>query len=219
MAPRRNTKISTKLHIFKSLSLEAANSPLTTHNRLHSPLFRLPGELRNDIYAYAFTEEFILVRPCISPRYQFRVEPSGYPKSTSRRYPLYHLLNRRTVCRQTYLETAGLIFQSNEFRFYHVNAVTHLMRDVPSVCRLQIEKIRLAFHDSSGEEFVCKLCDCEVRRFRGLKKVVVETGAWGVDEVTNRRTRRWTEMLFQTGRVGVEVHFECLHVGDEESDV
>ena len=206
-------------HILKSLSSEAANSPLTTQNRLESPLLRLPGEIGNIIYPYAFTEQSILVRPSVSPGYQFRVEPSGYPKSTSRRYPLYHLLNRRTACRQIYLETTGLIFRSNEFRFRHRDTIAQFIRDVPRIHRLEIENMRLAFYESPSSNFWRGVRDCGVRRFRGLKKVVVETGGWEVDEGTNRRIRRWVEMLFQKGRVGVEVDFECPHAGYEESEV
>ena len=177
--------------------IESTEDALTRQNRLLSPLLRLPGEIRNIIYTYAFTEQCILVCRAVLPRFQLRVEPSGYPKTTTRRYPLYQLLNQRAVCRQIYSETTGLIFRSNEFRFLHVEIITHFVCDMPRVHRDQIENVRLAFYASPTDVFIREFGNCGLDKLRGLKKVVVETGAWSADVVSSRKRRWWIEGLFQ----------------------
>jgi len=195
--PLRDMEISIPFRIKSVPLMDGTEDALTTQNRLLSPLLRLPGELRNAIYTYAFTESNILVRRYASPSFQIRVEPSGYPRTTTRRYPLYQLLNQRAICREIYSETTGLIFRSNEFRFHHVEVITHFVRDMPRVHLDQIENVRLAFDAPPSDEFMRELGKCGLDELRGTKKVVVETKSWEVGLISSRKRRWWTEGLFQ----------------------
>jgi len=197
MAQLRDTEMSIPFHVSRSLPSKATEDALTSHNSLQPPLLRLTGELRNLVYTYAFTEQCILVCRAVQPSFQLRVEPSGYPRTTTRRYPLYQLLNQRAVCRKIYFETIGLVFRSNEFRFHHVEIITHFVHDLSRVHLDQIENVRLAFYASPSDEFMRELGDCGLSRLTGVKKVIVETRAWSADVVSSRRTRWWTEGLFQ----------------------
>jgi len=139
-------------HIFKSLSSDAANSPLTVQNCLDSPLLRLPGEIRNLIYIYAFAEQCITVFTVWkshSPRLHLHVEPFGYPKPPSQRYPLHHLFARRTVCRQIHAETAGFILRLNTFGFQFIQTIASFVRGIPRDYVNRVGNIRLDFHSAA----------------------------------------------------------------------
>ena len=196
-------------HIFKSLSSDAANSPLTVQNCLDSPLLRLPGEIRNLIYIYAFAEQCITVFTVWkshSPRLHLHVEPFGYPKPPSQRYPLHHLFARRTVCRQIHAETAGFILRLNTFGFQFVQTISSFVRGIPRDYVNRVEKIRLDFQPAAVTAGLIK----EMGKYgldwmKGLKRCVVVTRNRGEEQEEADRAL-WGN-LGLIGR-GCEVVFE-----------
>ncbi|KAG9204156.1 hypothetical protein G6514_001794 [Epicoccum nigrum] len=49
-------------------SSQGPNNAITARNREHSPLLRLPTELRNKIYRYAIGDDRIMIWPSLSGR-------------------------------------------------------------------------------------------------------------------------------------------------------
>lgn len=78
-----------------------------------SPLLRLPAELRNEIYAYVFTDEYLFASITCSP------------DATDRGYsPTFHTCIKKpyrvaltSTCRALYVETQNLPFKLNQFSF------------------------------------------------------------------------------------------------------
>lgn len=106
-------------------SIDAASKTLTIHsftrNQQHSPLLRLPAELRNQIYTLLFSSLPILI--CFTTSYATRpIDPCPFPISKPRRWSHMHYsrlrLSLTEVCRQTYAETRLLPFALNTFTGY-----------------------------------------------------------------------------------------------------
>ncbi|KAF1840622.1 uncharacterized protein K460DRAFT_259121, partial [Cucurbitaria berberidis CBS 394.84] len=82
----------------------------TLRNQRESPLLRLPGEIRNRIYDYAFSGHIVHV---LGPSREYPMyratdwQPTGYSLST--------LNNTTTLCRQIRSETVLLPLERNEF--------------------------------------------------------------------------------------------------------
>jgi hypothetical protein len=72
------------------------------------PLLRLPGEIRNLIYEYALTNEYGAY---------YRKEPGVKPKLYPARRACYELNRLKYVCRQLYIETAGIELKFNTILF------------------------------------------------------------------------------------------------------
>jgi hypothetical protein len=134
--------------------LALTNPPSTQRNQLTSPLLRLPGELRNKIYATAFREEYINVRRDANDRLHFRAATHALPSSTTiTNYLFSRLFATTTVCRQIYAETAVLPVRLNVFRFAHVEALALFIGCTPI---MQLERVRcivlaLPFTSTLGE--------------------------------------------------------------------
>jgi hypothetical protein len=87
----------------------------TEHNQIQSPLFRLPGELRNKIYGYVFQADSITMRAPASylpvrNKYWFAVQDLDSDHVPT---PLGDVLRSMTVCRQYYAEIMLIPFALN----------------------------------------------------------------------------------------------------------
>ncbi|CAA9957450.1 hypothetical protein PTMSG1_01058 [Pyrenophora teres f. maculata] len=154
---------------------------LTLRNQQESIFLRLPGELRHRIYEYAFSEQCILVGRSLSSRLQLAVEPYGFSPQDQYKIPRYNftrLLAIAMTCRQVYAEAALLIFQLNDFRFHHVETIEQFLDSVPAASRAAITALRLALYPPATERNLFKLEDCDVGRFRALRKIIVEMREW-----------------------------------------
>ncbi|EDU50752.1 hypothetical protein PtrSN002B_003059 [Pyrenophora tritici-repentis] len=154
---------------------------LTLQNQQESLFLRLPGELRNRIYEYAFSEQCILVGRSLSSRLQLAVEPNGFSPRDQYKIPRYNftrLLAIAMTCRQVYAETALLIFRLNDFRFHHVETIKQFLDSVPAAKRRAITALRLALYPPATEDNLFMLEDCGMNRFRGLCKIIVEMREW-----------------------------------------
>lgn len=81
------------------------------HDQTQSPLFLLPGELRNEIYKHCLTSSRLITDPCVPGR-------SGY-RICSRRHdiPPLGVAILRTCQRAFYEAPVHLLYTSNVFRF------------------------------------------------------------------------------------------------------
>jgi len=86
-------------------------------NATNSPLLRLPGEIRNEIFAYVYTEAVYELELEAKGWYtEFRVVLSG-PEKYLRKCEVHLSL----VCRQVQTETAMLPYKLGEFSFKATN--------------------------------------------------------------------------------------------------
>ncbi|CAO2656897.1 Nn.00g057000.m01.CDS01 [Neocucurbitaria sp. VM-36] len=91
------------------LSREEADD-ITLRNQTESPLLRLPGEIRNKIYDYAFSGHIIHVFGN-EPNHSLYGSVDWLPVG----YSLSMLIKTTTLCRQIRSETALLPFGCNKF--------------------------------------------------------------------------------------------------------
>jgi hypothetical protein len=81
----------------------------TARNRVQSPLLRLPGEIRNQIYGHAFAGKMI----SLAYRGSFYLYDAESEKRET--YTLNELVGATTTCHQVRSETTVLPFRYNEF--------------------------------------------------------------------------------------------------------
>ncbi|CAN9234012.1 hypothetical protein AA0119_g11948 [Alternaria tenuissima] len=169
-----------------------AHAELVTYaNSFQSPFLRLPGEIRNRIYTFAFTVKYVrkeLSRPAV-------VE--DWPHADrSVMYPMSWLISRTMVCRQFYAEASPLIPRLNEFRFSGSRNGEPFIKDLPQKYWQAIETIRLIDFSLQTVRDMEKFVDIAPSRFGGLEKIVVETEFR--HSYTLRRERRfWERRLLQ----------------------
>jgi len=104
-------------------------------NQIESPLLRLPAELRNRIYEYAFRTDCIDYRSNkFRSRSDFKYNPVRKTSAASQSLSLF--LASLPVCRQYYAETKLLVFQLSPFRARPrdlVEAIQKMPEDVQNV--------------------------------------------------------------------------------------
>jgi hypothetical protein len=165
------------------------NEHSTYANSFQSPFLRLPGEIRNRIYTFAFTVKYVrkeLSRPAV-------VE--DWPHADrSVMYPMSWLISRTMVCRQFYAEASPLIPRLNEFRFSGSRNGEPFIKDLPQKYWQAIETIRLIDFSLQTVRDMEKFVDIAPSRFGGLEKIVVETEFR--HSYTLRRERRFWERRF-----------------------
>ena len=113
--------LGTKCKLFILITVHVTDSVFSSiANTANSPLLRLPGEIRNEIFAYLYTDagyEIELDNDCADRR----VVLSDVTASL-RRYLIRLLL----VCRQVHAETALLLYELGEFLFTAEDWGSHL---------------------------------------------------------------------------------------------
>lgn len=100
--------------------------PITLLNQQNSPLIRLPGELRNMIYAFAFSDNVIEKRDTEHPRTTAQAQPAATDTKKTVPTPL-GLLN---VSRQIYFECRILIFKLAALRIRDLQHIPDLYRKI-----------------------------------------------------------------------------------------
>jgi len=98
------------------------------HNGSHSPLLRLPAEIRNRVFQYALagelirpklTDEILVARDTYCPAYMGKeLHPSIYA-------PPSHRFSLLCVCRQVYAETAMLPYTLSTFTFISLHTIIY----------------------------------------------------------------------------------------------
>ena len=162
-------------------------------NQKMSPLLRLPREIRNRIYDYAFSVQFTIVRnnPSYPTRLTFRAG-DAYP--LLKRNSFAKLLAVTRVCRQIYSEAALLPFRLNVFRIHQLATLVKFTEYMQPAQRAAITTLRLGLYDAMRKD---TLAVCDLGPFQALKRVIVETkfAPWVCREVPN-----WLEVYHQAWR-------------------
>ncbi|KAH9879380.1 hypothetical protein J1614_002820 [Plenodomus biglobosus] len=179
----------------KALSHSEADA-LTLTNQTTSRLLRLPAELRNRIFALAFTEQLVVIfhTDLFGPNPGYDVIPSNgqpfNPYQVTDFYPLRKLLARTTVCRQIWRETASLPLLVNEFRAEDVGELGQMAEVVPLAVQQRMARLLVAllFEPSVRElrELVDVLGTVGARSVRVLMYRVLQDGenrAWVTEKV------------------------------------
>ncbi|KAI8940020.1 hypothetical protein NX059_003742 [Plenodomus lindquistii] len=137
---------------------EAEANKITTLNQQTSPLLRLPGEIRNQIYTYIFTAQFIAIghrqtphafpNPLVSTVISHSTNPQRkwpfYPKSPlSQGQPFSRLLAITSTCRQIRYEAGILPFRMNTFMLNAMECLSGLQRRIPRVQREAVKVLRI----------------------------------------------------------------------------
>ena len=196
----------------KTSELSITDERSAPRNRLQSPLLRLPGEIRNRIYALAFTVHHVQVVQrvwSIPTSFMYFVFPedwSGIERSPT--YPLSQLIPSTTVCRQFYAEASPLIPRLNEFCF--ISTDRRWKEHVPQEFLQAIETIKLIDGVLKTLEEMQQLVDITLSRLGGLRKIVVRTTSVNFRYVLHElegREKTFLEVLRKKG-FGCEVVFE-----------
>ena len=151
---------------------EKLTAASTARNQEHSPLLRLPAELRNKIYHYVIVVERI------------RIWPSQMTMIRSREYrvcsfyvrkPTIHLTALSATCRKLHADTALLPFRWNTFSGEGVlygESWVKFLRTTSLEQRAAIS--RWSVHESTLEdaEFLRFLSDC-----RGLESLIIHSSS------------------------------------------
>ncbi|KAF7671333.1 hypothetical protein GT037_010658, partial [Alternaria burnsii] len=149
---------------------------VASRNRLQSPLLRLPGEIRNRIYAFAFTVQRIQV-VAVSARLVHLVWPEDWRGlKHSQLYPLSELISSIMVCRQFYTEASPLIPRLNEFCFIDPDDTQRFTEHMPQKFLEAIETVVMANCVPETLEGLQLMADITLPRMCGLKKIVVRPG-------------------------------------------
>jgi hypothetical protein len=201
--------VSTKTH-----KPTVTNQRSASQNRLQSPLLCLPSEIRNRIYAFAFTVQRVEIvqRMWVGP-----TEPSYTVTAEDWRdvdqgirYPFSQLISSTTVCRQFYAEASPLIPRLNEFCFTSFEFEQESTENMPHKYLQAIETIRLAdwlIGTSNGMQLIA---DNILRGMCGLKKIVVRAGLSNLGSSLHGREvsrKMFVDVLRKRG-IGCEVVFE-----------
>jgi hypothetical protein len=188
------------------------NERSATCNRLQSPLLRLPGEIRNRIYALAFTVQHVQVIQrvwSIPTSFMYVVFPDDWRGiERSQVYPLSELISSTTVCRQFYAEASPLIPRLNEFCF--ISTDRRWTEHMPQKFLQAIETIKLISCALETLEEMQQLVDITLSRLGGLRKIVVKATLANFGYVLHEREVRektFLEVLRKRG-FGCEVVFE-----------
>ncbi|CAI9625365.1 unnamed protein product [Alternaria burnsii] len=183
---------------------------VASRNRLQSPLLRLPGEIRNRIYAFAFTVQRIQV-VAVSARLVHLVWPEDWRGlKHSQLYPLSELISSIMVCRQFYTEASPLIPRLNEFCFIDPDDTQRFTEHMPQKFLEAIETVVMANCVPETLEGLQLMADTTLPRMCGLKKIVVRPGVSFVGSFLHMQEvfRKMFVDVLRKGGIGYEVVFE-----------
>ena len=193
------------------------NERSASRNCLESPLLRLPGEIRNRIYAFAFTVRCVeVVGRYWSTSGGVHILWSKDCRDLDQRYPLSELISSTMVCRQFYAEASPLIPRLNEFCFIGFAFVgesgQNFTENMPHKLLQGIETVELVNCVPGTLERMQVFADITLRRMCGLKKIVVGHEPWRFNSrapIHEREVREkmFVEVLRKRG-IGCEVVFE-----------
>ncbi|KAF2821986.1 hypothetical protein CC86DRAFT_385707 [Ophiobolus disseminans] len=112
------TVVSTIIQGGSSIDIAASHLCITGTNAANSPLFQLPAELRNRIWAYAYGGNTIHVSTKSAPSYQLRLEVCENVEGALCRCNVPEVTPKAPmplVCEQFWFEVHGIFFASNHF--------------------------------------------------------------------------------------------------------
>jgi hypothetical protein len=190
------------------------NERSAARNRLQSPLLRLPGEIRNRIYAFAFTVQRVQVigmYGLVSARLVHLVWPEDWRGlEHSQPYPLSELISSTMVCRRFYAEASPLILRLNEFCFIDPDDTQRFTEDMPHKFLQAIETVALAVCVPEALEGLQLMADITLPRMCGLKKIVVRPGFSNLGYSLHGREvfRKMFVAVLRKRGIGCEVVFE-----------
>ncbi|KAI8939990.1 hypothetical protein NX059_003713 [Plenodomus lindquistii] len=177
-------------HLSASVSQPTTNKKLSKgeadailRNQQHSPLLRLPAEVRNHIYSYVFSAYHILVD------LDGAEPPSPHAEVVSfngEKSPLSALLDTTRICRQVFAESHLLPFKLNDVVLGDTAFLSYIMRHFSHTER---EAIRLlSIGDMEGmmgpENAPADLLhDFPCLDIMGVKRVEMSTEHWEFDDI------------------------------------
>jgi hypothetical protein len=185
---------------------------------LHSPLLRLPAEIRNQIFNYAFSNFVINAmmpfKDALSRQVQLheviRLE-DWYNKKCANR-SLREFLESTTVCRQIHAETAPLLFHNNLIRFGNMDMAAPFLAKMRPSQQHTISHVQLyveAWNATVYETWAEKFLDSGVAELRGLGQIGFDVYGNGWDgDVTKFVLQEMIRNPVDSVRVGeVKVFF------------
>lgn len=114
---------------------------LAVRNRKWSPLLRLPAELRNRIFEYAFVVRIVRFN-FVSTESRYPADFLAYPPITAGARDISSLLRRTIVCRQIHSETAILPVKLNTF-VVDIIELVDMVNAMPKEVQDQIHSLRI----------------------------------------------------------------------------
>lgn len=170
------------------------------NNQRQSPLLRLPGELRNKIYGYVFSDSVISVwRSSSGPPGYFNLDTFAGSRDSYSIDPTTRVTDITKTCRQIHAETRLLLFRLVTFQVHSdgslgalLNALEDSQRDAIATLRMTTQD---ANHGGKQSEVVTKWLSNDYFhqehhlellewaeslpfwRLQGLRRVVVEEDA------------------------------------------
>ncbi|KAF2445478.1 hypothetical protein P171DRAFT_265954 [Karstenula rhodostoma CBS 690.94] len=172
-----------------SMHLAAAMVVVTKRNSTESPLFRLPGEIRNMIYDYA-TGHYNIYHTCEGRLIVGPIDPWDWRHAFVEFPSAPSLLALTLVCRQTYLEARLHVFANNTFdtkNFFYFrrrvdklttaqkNAIATITCAFDCMGKIGFNVFRLTNTIDHTENFLVKPYLDILPAFVGLKRVFVDS--------------------------------------------
>ncbi|KAH7076476.1 hypothetical protein BKA63DRAFT_411228, partial [Paraphoma chrysanthemicola] len=196
-------------------------------NREQSPLLRLPGELRNKIYAYALSDGIVTVfGPRGEKKYHFHAQLAAASGQQHSATNLLSILGFTTACRQLHAETQSLVFPSITFHIHSDGSFVEFLDDITEAQRDTIANIQLTTpdareggrvwahstlyprNDHRSQEMHLDYLEWSaalpLNRLAGLKRVIVEDDEQWIYSSLDENYMRWGVKSLVEGR-GVEV--------------
>ncbi|KAI8939957.1 hypothetical protein NX059_003683 [Plenodomus lindquistii] len=200
---------SHEIAIMKSQA-ETLTDALELRNLHHSPLLRLPGELRNRIYEYVFTGII-----------QQHPNPNGIKFTSKICSPMFKKLSTKVdstqstarfrglllVSRKIYAETRLLAFQMNEFEVFRVQGLNDFFSKFSDEQRQKITVPKFTSRTLPMIQEAFK----EMPALPNLKRVVVRDTYPGFDkeiEVKQERESKMARVMAGLGYLNAKVTFE-----------
>ncbi|KAJ4347140.1 uncharacterized protein N0V89_011078 [Didymosphaeria variabile] len=162
---------------------------IAKRNSTQSPLLRLPGEIRNLIYAYS-TGHYIIYHTSAGRLIVGPADPWDWRHAFVEFPSVTGLLSLTLVCRQTYLEARLDVFTNNTFdtkNFFYFrrcadrltkeqkNAITTTTCDFDCMGKIGSNVFPLTGTIDYTEHFLIKPYLDVLLRFTGLKRVVMDS--------------------------------------------
>ncbi|KAL1595211.1 hypothetical protein SLS60_009899 [Paraconiothyrium brasiliense] len=161
---------------------------ITQRNSTQSPLLRLPGEIRNLIYAYS-TGQYNIYHTTTGSLIVGPVDPWDWRHAFVEFPSVTGLLSLTLVCRQTYLEARLHVFANNTFdtkNFFYFrhcadklnkeqkNAITTITCDFDCLGTVGFNVFRLTGTIDHTEHFLVKPYLKVLPALTGLKRMVIK---------------------------------------------
>ncbi|XPS70462.1 hypothetical protein M3J09_002679 [Ascochyta lentis] len=181
-------------------------NPTTEQNRTHSPLLRLPGEIRNRIYDYVFENHDVIVRKFQDRTKFFYHVSEPFPSDHCGWVPWLGLLQIATVCRDLHAETELLPYSMSTFSLDDRGGFRSWYIGIGRKRQLSIRTIQVSRH-SSWNLLCSQLCNIRKLPRNKIEEVVVVSELhWSQASESIKkaarsiaRKERWTLVFRYTG--------------------